>query len=208
MIFSYFGPSPCFGTGIADWSWKIGSGKQMIFGKLFYRLMQQAVDTPPQPFKEIIKWIWPKGIGRNNNCRRNCFRITGICRFISCFAWTITGWSNSLVYGIHYPRAYFVFKTEDSKFIFYRLSWFFASELVNKDLMPLSDHSIFVLYGLIFKSCNMKNMNVSDRQGLIHIDILQFLFNFVRAWKINTFKSVNESKCSILAASFLDASKY
>ncbi len=24
-------------------------------GKLFYRLMQQAVDTPPQPFKEIIK---------------------------------------------------------------------------------------------------------------------------------------------------------
>ena len=24
-------------------------------GKLFYRLMQQAVDTPPQPFKEILK---------------------------------------------------------------------------------------------------------------------------------------------------------
>ena len=24
-------------------------------GKLFYRLMQQAVDTPPQPFKEITK---------------------------------------------------------------------------------------------------------------------------------------------------------
>jgi transposase-like protein len=24
-------------------------------GKLFFRLMQQAVDTPPQPFKEIIK---------------------------------------------------------------------------------------------------------------------------------------------------------
>lgn len=24
-------------------------------GKLFYRLMQQAVDTPPQPFKELIK---------------------------------------------------------------------------------------------------------------------------------------------------------
>jgi len=24
-------------------------------GKLFYRLMQQAVDTLPQPFKEIIK---------------------------------------------------------------------------------------------------------------------------------------------------------
>jgi len=47
--------------------------------------------------------------------------------------------------------------------------------------MPLSDHSILVLYGLILKSCNMKNMNVSDRQGLIHIDILQFLFNFVRA---------------------------
>ena len=32
-------------------------------GKLFYRLMQQAVDTPPQPFKEITKSTWPKGIG-------------------------------------------------------------------------------------------------------------------------------------------------
>ena len=31
-------------------------------GKLFYRLMQQAVDTSPKPFKELIKEAWPKGI--------------------------------------------------------------------------------------------------------------------------------------------------
>ena len=36
-------------------------------GKLFYRLMQQAVDTAPQPFKEITKSTWLKEIGSLNN---------------------------------------------------------------------------------------------------------------------------------------------
>jgi len=31
-------------------------------GKLFYRIVQQAVDTSPKPFKELIKEAWPKGI--------------------------------------------------------------------------------------------------------------------------------------------------
>gem|GEM_PF-5397872 len=40
-----------FGSYETAWSWL----QKRRRGKLFYRLMQQAVDTSPKPFKELIK---------------------------------------------------------------------------------------------------------------------------------------------------------